>query len=238
MSATQKFVVWDWNGTLLDDTGVVLAVVNIVLGKLNKAPITLRTLQECQACFHEHERPIEQFYRNVGLTDDEIPFIREHERNLFHEHYETLADKASLRDGAVNILNLLRAHGISNIIVSNHIADQIDRLLIRHGIRDYFGDIIAYADRHIHARDATKGDKLRHYIDEKGLNAANAIIIGDTKEEIDIARASGMGASGMGSIAITGGMYSQELLAGMHPDDVIFHLDELADIFRKRGFLS
>ena len=41
-----RHVVWDWNGTLLDDVAVAVEVVNRVLGKFEAGPLSLAQYQE------------------------------------------------------------------------------------------------------------------------------------------------------------------------------------------------
>ncbi len=42
-----KYVIWDWNGTLLDDVGAALASVNDMLALRGKEPIDLVRYREC-----------------------------------------------------------------------------------------------------------------------------------------------------------------------------------------------
>jgi phosphoglycolate phosphatase len=92
---------------------------------------------------------------------------------------------------------------------------------------------MGYASREIQFLDMTKGERLRRYIEAKNLDASNALIIGDTVEEIEIARE-----LGMGCIAITGGVNSESRLREKSPDHIIHSLQELKPILQERGFMS
>jgi phosphoglycolate phosphatase-like HAD superfamily hydrolase len=82
-------------------------------------------------------------------------------------------------------------------------------------------------------RDLKKSDRLRLYMKNNGLNPAHTFVVGDTVEEIEIARE-----FGMGSAAITGGLASEEMLRASNPDYIIHSLDELAPILRQRRFVE
>jgi len=223
----KKFIAWDWNGTLLDDTDAVLDCVNIVLSKMNKPAIGIELFRNTQI------RPLEKFYLAIGLTPEEAPTALENERSIFHDNYEPMADLAPLRAGAVDLLQNLQKQGVANIIVSNHLVDQIARILKLRAIHHHFDEVLAYANRGTQFRDMTKGEKLHQYMGSKGLNPADAIIIGDTLEEIEIARA-----YGMISIAITGGIHSEQRLCALNPDHIVHSLHELTPILQERGFIS
>ncbi len=227
MSANKKFIVWDWNGTLLDDTDSVLIALNAVLKKSDHAPISMETFQNTSTTNRQ------KFYRDVGVSEEKIDQLLESERNVFHDNYEPLADHAPLRHGAADILHHLKSNSVSSLILSNHIADQINRLLVKNGIQHHFDEVMAYSDRQNQFRHMTKGDKLRQHIDAKGLNSANAIIVGDTTEEIEIAHS-----LGMTSVAITGGVHSEKRLSEKNPDHLIHSLPELTRILEQREFVA
>ncbi|MDE2030112.1 MAG: HAD family hydrolase [Alphaproteobacteria bacterium] len=224
MSKNRKLVVWDWNGTLLDDTDLMLVCVNIILERMNRAPITMERFRETQM------KPLKNFYLAVGVDEKDIPHVLEQERTLFHDHYEPMAIGAPLRDGATDLLAALNTHGTAGVIVSNHITGEIIRLLKQHDIHHHFDEVIAYESRGVQFREP-KGEKLHAYIAANGLNDADGIIIGDTVEEMEIARA-----LGMASVAITGGIQSESRLRAAHPDHIVHSLHELKPVFQERGF--
>ena len=120
-----------------------------------------------------------------------------------------------------------------NLNVSNHITDKITHLLHKHAIHSYFDTVIAYACHTTQFKDMTKGEKLHQHIKTSGLTPSNAISIGDTVEEIEIART-----LGMTSVAITGGDYAEDRLRAMKPDHVIHSLHDLNPILQERGFIK
>ena len=227
MSANKKFIVWDWNGTLLDDTDAVLVALNAVLTKSDHAPMSMETFRAISTT-QRHK-----FYCDAGVSKEKVALVLETERAIFHDTYEPLANDVLLHQGAKDVLQQLRTNNVSNLIVSNHISDKIIKLLHKHDVHPYFDEIIAYACRNTQFKDVTKGDKLRQHMEANKLSGANALIIGDTTEEIQIARD-----SGMISVAITGGVHSETRLRDMKPDYVIHALTELGPILQEREFVA
>jgi phosphoglycolate phosphatase len=227
MNAAQKFIVWDWNGTLLDDTDVILDCVNIALKKMECATISIETLHNTPS------KSLKEFYLTLGVPEKKItPYLTE-ERHVFHDNYEPRADHAPLRKGARALLEKLKANNTLNFILSNHITDQIVRMLKRHDIHSFFDEVMGYASRDKQFRDITKGEKLRQYLQDKNLIASNAMIIGDTKEEIEIGHK-----LGISSVAITGGQIAEDHLRASKPDHVVHSLDDFYLVLQKRGFLA
>ncbi len=223
----RKFIFWDWNCTLLDDASIILVCANIALKKLAASPVSMEKFRDIQSS------SLKQFYDKAGISEDKIYEALKRERDIFHDHYEPLADGVSLRPGARTLLEKLKASNVSNVILSNHIVGQIDRLLKRHEIDGLFDDILAFADRKTQFRDMTKTDRLKSYLEEKNLKASNAAVVGDTTEEIHIGQT-----LGMPSVAITGGLASEETLRAAKPDYMIHSLEEMPPILQKLGFAA
>lgn len=226
MTAT-KFIVWDWNGTLLDDTSVVLTAVNKSLEKIRK-PIDLAELRRHSAI------PLQQFWRNLGLAEETIVAHQAHLSATFHDHYESNVAKAALRAGGEALLRQTRKAGIAHMILSNHIVAAIESQLARLASHDVFSHILAFADRQEQlAMKMRKGERLQRFMRDNALHAANGVIVGDTVEEAEIGQQ-----TGLASIVITGGIHTEEHLRTAQPDHVVHHLDEVMPILRKRGMLS
>jgi phosphoglycolate phosphatase len=226
LNETSKFIVWDWNGTLLDDAEITLECVNIILDKVGHPRIDMQIFRDA------HAIPLEQFYRKIGFREEDIPGLIESERHSFHDSYEPRAETLSLRLGAAEVLGHAHASDVRSVILSNHLTDPIRKQLKRLMIDDYFHEVLAYASREIQFKDMTKGERLRRFIGTHGLTNKNAIIIGDTDEEVRIGRA-----LGLGTVAITGGVVSERRLREAGPDHLIHDLKELKPVLQERGML-
>ncbi len=225
-SASDNLVVFDWNGTLLDDTHIVLDCFNLALKSFSIAPVTMETFLEIQCpC-------MESLYRSAGVPEEQLEEAIDLERDIFHDNYERQSHTASLRAGVKDLLKKLKKHNVTNIILSNHIQGEISRLLKNHDIFHYFDDVLAFISRETQFRDKNKKERLLSYIQGKTLTASNALMVGDSTEEINVAHE-----LGMTSVAVTGGMTSEKRLRNANPDYLIHTLVELEPILGKWGFI-
>jgi len=226
MNASAKFVVWDWNGTLQDDLPVSIVGTNILLDKLGKPRIDAETYRTC------FDVPIDRFYRNLGFSEQEIAFSLNEAQDTYFDTYEKLIVDVDFRPGGRSVLDFVLKAGAFNLILSNHLTDVIEKDLQRLGKRDAFQHILAWPDRRAQFR-TPKGSLLAAFMDNNGLRPDNGIIVGDTPEEVKVARE-----FGLVSVALSGGYSSVAALQDMNPDYLVASLDEVKPILRERGFAS
>lgn len=227
MSGGHKHLIFDWNSTLLDDFHIIHECMNQVMNHVGRDPIDLEHFRSA------YEVPFETLYANLGFAEHEIERVVKADRHVFHNNYEPKADAAGLRDGAEDVLRHASENGLHNYILSNHIVEPIRSQLRRLSIEHFFTDVLAYATHATQFADMTKGEKLRRYREEKGITGEPAIIVGDSVEEIHIARD-----NGLISVAITGGGASEKRLREEKADYVIHSLSELKPIMKERGFVA
>ncbi|MGN8544414.1 HAD family hydrolase [Bradyrhizobium sp. 13971] len=123
-------IVFDWNGTLLDDANAVLQTINAILSRFGRAAVDMRRLRE------EFELPLSVLFRNLDMSKDEIDVVQRNDSAIFHDTYEFLARNAALRKGARNVLLAADHRAVHTIIVSNHIVEPIRAQVRRLGIKD------------------------------------------------------------------------------------------------------
>jgi len=223
-----KHLVFDWNCTLLDDIGALHECTNRLLEGVDHPPVSLEFFRS------HYDIPFRQLYNNLGLAPEQVQKLIHANNTQFHDLYESLARQTALRDGAVWVLQQAKAHNIAAYILSNHLVDPIREQLQRLGIEAFFTEILAYADRAAQQqRSLTKGEQLQQFMRDKEIRDFDAIIVGDSVEEIEIARE-----QGLISVAITGGCVSEERLIAAQPDYVIHSLHELKPIMHARGFIA
>ena len=218
-------LVFDWNGTLLDDTYALLETTNVILGHFGHPRIDIDT-------FREHcDVPLSRLFRSLGMSQEEIAAVERDEGALFHDTYEPLAEKADLREGARRVFELARRESALLIIVSNHIVVPLQSQLRRLGVDNYITDVLAFESRATQYKSMSKGERLRLYMHRYNLNPSSTFIIGDMPVETNIARN-----LGLTSISITGGFVSAARLEAARPDYTINNHYELLPILQRHGF--
>jgi len=226
MNANTKNIVFDWNGTLLDDFDALHGCTNTILAAEGHPPVHADHFR------HHYNIPFERFYHGMGMPQEQIDRLMSLENTAFHDHYEPLASKAPLRDGAVDVLSHARRHGVKSLILSNHLVDPIRVQLKRLDVEHMFEEVLAYVDRATQFRDMTKGERLKRFMNARAMTPRHTIIIGDSVEEVEIAKE-----QGLISVAITGGCVSEQRLSAAKPDYIIHSLHELKPIMLERGFV-
>lgn len=172
------YVIWDWNGTLLDDTSAALNALNVILTRRNLRPLSLAEYRETFAF------PTVKFYESLGIElNDDIS--RE-----FHEAYYSFP--AKLNAEACSAVNYLAEKGIGQSILSALRQDHLEK-----DVRRYFGDSICFD--HIVGSDnldgGTKferGEYLLKMLKDEGLSPNEIVMIGDAIHDKEVADALGV----------------------------------------------
>lgn len=214
-----KLVVWDWNGTLLDDVDIIVQSVNSTTIPIYGLPtINVGQYQD------NFEVPIKNWYLKMGASIEALDKRTADAAEAFERVYEAGAIHAPTRKGARQLLSLLNQRGLQQIILSNHTLEGIYLQLARLDLEQYMGHVLAN-DNIRTSHHKGKQDRLQQFLEQTGHAPASAVIVGDTIEEIAIGKN-----LGLKTIAITGGACSESRLQNAGPDRIVHSLDEIAKI--------
>ncbi len=122
-------ILWDWNGTLLDDTDAALRTLNIMIEERGGKPI------EMPFYLDNFAFPVRPFYDKIGIVaqnEDEWNYIARE----YHEVY--LRQEKSLNRGAFAALEAAKAAGCRQSIVSALRQDLLEEETERYGVAGYF----------------------------------------------------------------------------------------------------
>jgi phosphoglycolate phosphatase-like HAD superfamily hydrolase len=181
-------VVWDWNGTLLDDLGAVVAAVNVSLARLGAAPIDEVVYR------HHYTRPVRRFYESLlgrAVGDREMAEID----HVFHEAYQPLAERLTLGAEARRAVEAVHAEGATQSVLSMWWHESLEAAVRRMGLAEYMVAV-----------DGTRGgapgrEKSGHLVEHlerlaqvlPGVGRASIVMIGDITDDADAAEAAGIG---------------------------------------------
>lgn len=170
-------VVWDWNGTLLDDLDVVIDAANVGLAEFGVGPID-------EDLYRDHfTRPVRAFYDSLfdrPVTEDEWRKLN----HVFHVEYMARADRADLTRDAMDAIDAVGNDPSVQSLLSMSPQLWLESIVARKGILDRFA-LISGLD------GETGGLKARHleqHILTLGLNPAETVVIGDTPDDATAAR--------------------------------------------------
>ncbi len=169
-------IIWDWNGTLLNDVDWSVRVVNRMLLKRGLKPLS--GVEGYRSVFGF---PIVHYYERAGFdfTDEPFEKVAEEYISLYYSEEGFLC---GLHDGVEAALAAFRDQGLSQVILSASKADILAGQVARYPIRDYFDALLGISD--IYAR--SKVEVGRAYM-ERG-EVKRALLIGDTEHDFEVAR--------------------------------------------------
>ncbi|MCB8906542.1 MULTISPECIES: HAD family hydrolase [unclassified Streptomyces] len=193
-----KHLVWDWNGTLLDDISAVIGATNAAFAELGLEPITLERYRELYTV------PVPKFYeRLMGRlpTDAEWSVMD----GAFHRHYWERAEGCGLTSGAAELLAARQESGFTQSLLSLAPHAELIPLVRRHGIAERFVRMDGRADA---STDGKSGHMVRHLAALGGVLPERVVVIGDAAD--DAIAAQHVGAK---AVLYTGGSHSRASLS-------------------------
>lgn len=168
-------VVWDFNGTIIDDVELGIRSVNTMLEK--RALPTVSGVEE----YRRRVRfPIIDYYRDLGFDFEAEPYDR-----LAHEWvalYNAGASGLGPTHGAPEAIKMIHGARVGQVIISASERQMMIDSLERLGLSAYFGQILGQDN--IYA--AGKLDTVRAFRDSCG--AKRAVVIGDTPHDFEMAQ--------------------------------------------------
>ncbi|MFC4609350.1 HAD family hydrolase [Streptomyces maoxianensis] len=198
MGKHSTHLVWDWNGTLLDDIKAVIAATNAAFADIGLEPITLERYRELYCV------PIPRFYeRLMGRlpSDAEWEVMDE----TFHRYYTEHRIGCGLTEGVEDLLREWQLAGRSQSLLSMYGHEQLVPVVRGYGIESHFirvdgrtgpsgGAKAFHMERHLRALDGA-------------AQPGRTVVIGDAVD--DAVAAAHVGAR---VVLYTGGSHSRASL--------------------------
>lgn len=193
--AAIRHVIWDWNGTLLDDAQACVDALNLLLTRRNLPTVSRAQYREVFGF------PIRDYYLKVGFDfarDDWNAMTEE-----YHTIYAELSRTSQLRPHAHRILDGLRKRGCGLSVLSACEAVMLKRMIEERGILDCFDHVYGRSDFQAHS----KVDLGRTLLGDTSIAPESALLVGDTTHDFEVAQA-----LGTRCILMTGGHQSETRL--------------------------
>ncbi len=174
-----KFIVWDWNGTLLHDVDLCLDIINQLLHKYSKSTIDLQTYQQ------HFTFPVETYYQNIGFDFGETPF--QQVGSEWMEAYSQRWRECNLQSDAQQVLTAIRQGNINQAIIS-----AMDINLLRTSAQFYnvLNFFLALRGLDHHYADG-KMEIAEKFVRSFELDASKILFVGDTTHDYEVAQAVG-----------------------------------------------
>jgi len=175
-SSKYTHIVWDWNGTLLDDNWLCVEVMNTLLSARN---LPLLTLERYRDIF---DFPVKDYYEKLGFDFTKESF--EVVGMDFMTGYNLRQKECWLQEDAVNCLKCLEKSGYRQSILSAREQNELRQETVDHRVSGYFDFIDGLDDHYAHG----KTDVGNRLLKELGVEKRKILFIGDTCHDAEVAK--------------------------------------------------
>lgn len=171
---SKPVIIWDWNGTLLDDVAICVKAMNRLLDARRLSPLSKDKYREI------FRFPVQEYYHEIGFDFEqegfEVPALE------FMQHYQDLVHDAALFGSVRETLEQLKSAGFRQFVLSAMEQNLLNQLLEQHKISSHF-EHIQGIDDHYASGKMMAAQKLVTVI---GKTNAAAIMIGDTLHDAEV----------------------------------------------------
>jgi phosphoglycolate phosphatase len=173
-------VIWDFNGTLLNDMQVCIDCMNTLLKVRNLPVLGLSRYRDIFTF------PVRDYYLSLGFDFEKEPF--EIPAHQFIDLYRDHLHLAPLQPDAVTMLDFFRQQDIRQVILSAMEQDFLTHTLSEKGILAYF-DRVSGITNHL---GEGKLEMAKELVAGLGEKMEDIILVGDTVHDYEVAQGSGI----------------------------------------------
>lgn len=178
--ASGRYILWDWNGTLLDDTQAALDTLNIMLRRRGAPEIGMEFYRD------NFSFPVKPFYVSIGmkLEDEDWDALAAE----YHAVYA--AQPKRLNPLAMEAMSLVRDHGAGQSIISALRQDLLDAATSEYGVAPFM-DFIYGVDNLDGSSKLARARSLVERLREG--DAGDIVLVGDSLHDFEVAEDVGIG---------------------------------------------
>lgn len=175
-----KHIIWDWNGTLLNDIDYCRKIINKILLENNLPELSLMKYRDIFTF------PVQEYYKAAGLDFSKKSF--EELGKQFMDDYEANKLTCSLHNNAFDVIYSIYERGLGQSVLSAYLHDNLVKILDHYKLTQYFDNIIGLDN--IYAGSKTHlGLRL---IEQLNLPVDKILFVGDTLHDAEVAKAMGV----------------------------------------------
>ena len=168
MILNKKHILFDWNGTLIDDAWIFVDILNALLKKRDLNQIDLIEYQEL-FCF-----PLSDFYQNLGfdVTPDAFSVLKED----FVFEYNKRQFSAHLFPDTVDTLNKIKSHNVQLSILSASNQKILNSLANFYSINCFFSHVLGVDNYEAVGKESLGFELLKNLSESQ----SDITMVGDT----------------------------------------------------------
>lgn len=205
----EKWVIFDFDGTLVDTLQVGVAILNSLADKFGFKKIGPEDHERLRSKLPR------QMLKEVGISLWKLPAVAREVRN----QVMLQSEKFLLYSGIKEALQRLSNQNIKLAILTTGSLENAQKILKRNEIDNLF--------EFVHSEDNLfgKGKIIKKLLKQYQINANTAVYVGDEVRDVRAAKDAGLRAA-----AVTWGVNSKEILEKQNPDFIFDRPEQLADL--------
>ncbi len=172
-----KHIIWDWNGTLLDDSRPCADIVNSMMLDRDLGTLSIERYKD------EIDFPIIDFYKKLGFD-----FQNESYDDIALEYinaYLVKIKSCNLQEGATETIDQLSQAGFTHSLLSAYNQEKLEEAVNFFGLTDHFTKLIGTSDYYAKG----KIDNGRKWIDQLHFDNKEVLFVGDMLHDHEVAQA-------------------------------------------------
>lgn len=177
---TYRHIIWDWNGTLLDDLDYSIAVMN---GLLRRRGLPLLD----RSRYHAHfDFPVRNYYAQLGFdpTQDSFDSLSVE----FISNYDAQRLDCALHRDARRLLSTITAAGLTQSILSAYRQKTLEEIVAHFELTHHFTDLAGLDNIYASSKSKLGQGQVR----KLGLPPSEILLVGDTIHDLEVAREMGV----------------------------------------------
>lgn len=214
-----QLIIFDWDGTLFNSVGQIVASLMYAAEKYNQ-PLYAADAKDV-----------------IGLGLPQVmqrlfPHVSElHEQLLaaYSTHYVENSVQDAWFDGVSEMLDTLKSKGILLAVATGKNRKGLDRVLVKTNSTELFSITRAASE----TASKPNPKMLQQILDYTGVDAKHAVMVGDTSYDLEMAQR-----IGMPSIGVSYGVHTEVVLKQYAPIAIAHNIQQLSQILESDTFLS
>ncbi|MEZ5083575.1 MAG: HAD hydrolase-like protein [Bacteroidales bacterium] len=173
-------ILWDWNGTLLNDVEICLNAINELLDKRRHSVLSLSTYKDIFTF------PVKEYYIKAGFDFSREPFdkVAIEFINLYAEHVKN----AAVFPEVTGILHRFKKAGFSQYIVSAMEHTFLKETIENKGILNLLDGFSGITDHYA----GSKLEMAKRFLQIQDIDPETSCLIGDTMHDFEVSESLGL----------------------------------------------
>ncbi len=207
-----KLVLFDWNGTLIDDMPIWYKSIKKIFELHNVTPPSVGDYFKML----ESAKSYTEVYNSLGINLPQNELDR-----IYQEEYQKHLQDIQLSPGAKEVFDILTDKKVVLGIITTQLQPLFDPIFLRLRLEKYFKHVIIEVQK--------KSTAILHLCALERINPENCYYVGDSPSDIRNAKKAGVQA-----LAYLNGYIPEELISATNPDFTISHFQELPKLIKNK----